>query len=72
MKDKERNTCNCPFCNTEIELSEKPFCEHCQTDIKVNFCKDCGKPDTELIKEDRFTFIHCLACGAKHSIRNKI
>ncbi len=35
-------------------------------------CKECGKPDTELTKEDRLTFIHCLACGAKHSIRNKI
>ena len=35
-------------------------------------CKECGKPDTELIKEDRFSFIHCLACGAKHSVRSKI
>jgi len=35
-------------------------------------CKECGKPDTELNKEDRLSFIHCLACGAKHSIRSKI
>jgi translation initiation factor 2 subunit 2 len=35
-------------------------------------CKECGKPDTELIKEDRLAFIHCLACGAKHSVRSKI
>jgi translation initiation factor 2 subunit 2 len=35
-------------------------------------CKECGKPDTELIKEDRLTFINCLACGAKHSVRGKI
>ncbi|MFQ5531390.1 MAG: translation initiation factor IF-2 subunit beta [Candidatus Nanoarchaeia archaeon] len=35
-------------------------------------CKECGKPDTELQKEDRLTFIHCLACGAKHSVRGKI
>jgi translation initiation factor 2 subunit 2 len=35
-------------------------------------CKECGKPDTELVKEDRLTFIRCLACGAKHSIRSKI
>ena len=35
-------------------------------------CKECGKPDTELIKEDRLTFINCLACGAKHSVRSKI
>jgi len=37
-------------------------------------CKECGKPDTELTKEQhsRLTFIHCLACGAKHSVRGKI
>ncbi len=31
-------------------------------------CKECKKPDTEIMKEDRFNFIHCLACGAKKSI----
>lgn len=37
-------------------------------------CKECGKPDTELIKEkeSRLNFVHCLACGAKHSVRSKI
>ena len=35
-------------------------------------CKECGKPDTELKKQDRLTFINCLACGAKHSVRGKI
>ena len=35
-------------------------------------CNECKKPDTELIKQDRFSFIHCLACGAKHSVRAKI
>lgn len=35
-------------------------------------CRECGKPDTEIIKEDRLDFIHCLACGAKHSIKGKI
>jgi len=35
-------------------------------------CKECGKPDTELKKEDRMNFINCLACGAKHSVRGKI
>ena len=35
-------------------------------------CKECKKPDTELVKEGRLTFIHCLACGAKHSVRSKI
>jgi translation initiation factor 2 subunit 2 len=35
-------------------------------------CKQCGKPDTELIKDKDFLFMHCLACGAKHSVRSKI
>lgn len=35
-------------------------------------CKECGKPDTELLKDKGFLFIHCLACGAKHSVRSKI
>ncbi len=48
--------------NTKIEDYVKEFV----------LCKECKKPDTELIKEDRLTFIHCLACGAKHSVRSKI
>lgn len=33
-------------------------------------CKECKKPDTELLREkgSRLNFIHCLACGAKHSV----
>jgi len=32
-------------------------------------CSECGKPDTKLIKEGRFTFIKCEACGAKKPLR---
>jgi translation initiation factor 2 subunit 2 len=35
-------------------------------------CKECNKPDTEIVKEGKINFIHCLACGAKHPIRTKI
>ena len=35
-------------------------------------CPQCEKPDTELLKEKGFLFVHCLACGAKHSVRGKI
>ena len=35
-------------------------------------CKECKKPDTELIKEGKQTIVHCLACGAKHPVRSKI
>lgn len=43
--------------NDKIQLYVKSFV----------ICKQCNKPDTELIKDGNFTFIHCLACGAKHS-----
>ncbi len=32
-------------------------------------CKECGRPDTKLIKEDRITFLKCEACGAKSSVK---
>jgi len=35
-------------------------------------CKECGKPDTEIKKEGKVSFVHCLACGASHPIRTKI
>jgi len=31
-------------------------------------CRECKKPDTEIIRDDRLAFLHCLACGAKRSI----
>lgn len=34
-------------------------------------CNQCKKPDTELIKDKGFVFMHCLACGAKHPVRSK-
>lgn len=35
-------------------------------------CKECRKPDTEIIKDKGFAFKHCLACGAKQSVRAKL
>ena len=35
-------------------------------------CRECGKPDTQLVKKDRLLFIKCSACGATHSVRAKI
>lgn len=32
-------------------------------------CKECGKPDTHVIKEDRQRFLKCEACGARRSVR---
>ena len=35
-------------------------------------CKECGKPDTKILKESPFSFIKCMACGAKYSIKSRI
>jgi translation initiation factor 2 subunit 2 len=35
-------------------------------------CKDCKKPDTQLLKEERILMLKCAACGAKHTVRAKI
>jgi translation initiation factor 2 subunit 2 len=32
-------------------------------------CPDCGRPDTKLVKEDRFLFLKCEACGARHAVK---
>ena len=35
-------------------------------------CHECGKPDTELVKEGEFLFLKCAACGAKKPVKSKI
>ena len=35
-------------------------------------CKECGKPDTKIIKEGEFQYLKCMACGAKHPVKSKI
>jgi len=32
-------------------------------------CPVCKRPDTKIVKEKRFSFLSCEACGAKSSIR---
>jgi len=32
-------------------------------------CPDCGKPDTKFVREERFLFLKCEACGSKHTIK---
>ena len=48
--------------NAKIEKYAKEFV----------ICPECKRPDTKLIKEDRFVFMKCLACGARHPIKSKI
>jgi translation initiation factor 2 subunit 2 len=35
-------------------------------------CKECGKPDTEIISEKGIKYKHCLACGAKSPVRSSL
>jgi len=32
-------------------------------------CPVCKRPDTKIVKERRFSFLSCEACGAKSSVR---
>jgi translation initiation factor 2 subunit 2 len=35
---------------------------------KYVVCKECGKPETALSKQDRITYIKCNACGARYPV----
>ena len=35
-------------------------------------CKDCKRPDTQILKEGKILVLKCTACGAKHPIKSKI
>lgn len=48
--------------NEKIETYAKDFV----------ICKECGKPDTKIIKEERFHHLRCNACGAKQPVVAKI
>lgn len=32
-------------------------------------CHDCNRPDTKFVKEDRFLFLKCEACGSRHTVK---
>ena len=36
------------------------------------FCQECGKPDTQLIKEGELLYMKCQACGTKKPVKAKI
>jgi translation initiation factor 2 subunit 2 len=33
-------------------------------------CANCGKPDTEIVKEGAQSFLKCMACGTKKAIHD--
>lgn len=52
--------------NVSREKLQKKIEEYAKNFV---YCKECRSPDTELMKEDRITFLKCEACGAKHPTR---
>ena len=66
QKEGERLILNIKVPSTKINQKIEEYAH------EFVICRECKKPDTELIREDRITFIKCLACGAKHSVRSKI
>ena len=35
-------------------------------------CLECGKPDTQIVKEGELNYMKCTACGAKNFVKAKI
>ncbi|MBU1103944.1 MAG: translation initiation factor IF-2 subunit beta [Nanoarchaeota archaeon] len=53
---------NSVLINSKIEQYAKSFV----------LCPQCGKPDTEMKREEGFLILKCTACGAKYPIKAKI
>ena len=34
-------------------------------------CSECGKPDTQLVKEDNLMYLKCTACGSRNVVKGK-
>jgi translation initiation factor 2 subunit 2 len=66
QQDKERLVLNKKISSSKINPKIEQYTK------EFVLCKECGKPDTEIVKEDRINILHCLACGAKHPIHTKI
>jgi translation initiation factor 2 subunit 2 len=66
QKEGDRLIINKRVPSTKINEKIKQYAE------EFVICKECQKPDTEILKEKRINFLHCLACGAKHPIRGRI
>ena len=48
--------------NSKIELYINTFV----------ICKECKKPDTKIVTENKVHIMKCMACGSRHPIRAKI
>lgn len=64
MIDNERLILQGKFSEEEIQ---KEIDEYVKLYV---LCKECGAPDTELMKEERVIILRCQACGAKQPVRS--
>lgn len=53
----------------KAELINQKITQYANTFV---ICPECGKPDTQLKKEDKILTLKCTACGAKHPVKAKI
>ena len=49
------------------EIIEKKLQDYVKEFI---YCKQCGEPDTKLVKDAKIVLMVCEACGAKHPVRS--
>ena len=35
-------------------------------------CRECGKPDTQIITSENISYLKCLACGSKNYIKSRL
>lgn len=55
----------------QSRLSQKIIQQKLESYVKeFVFCKECKRPDTKLIKEDRITLMKCEACGATGAVKS--
>ena len=66
QKESDRLVLNNKIPSTKIDQKTEQYAK------EFVICRECNKSDTEIIKEDRISFICCLACGAKHSVRGNL
>ena len=55
----------------QAKLSQKIIQQKIESYVREYvICRECKRPDTKLVREDRLTFLVCEACGAKTSVKS--
>ena len=54
----------------QTKVMRKKIQEKLETYVREYvLCKECKRPDTKLVRENRITMLVCEACGAKYGVR---